>query len=66
SNSKNEDKQKIDLNEISVGRKVRHEKFGTGTIVSTSKTSNDVKVTIAFDNMGIKQLMLNMAPIELL
>ncbi|MCY6355810.1 DNA helicase PcrA [Clostridium sp. ZS2-4] len=66
SNFKNESKQKIDLDEISVGRKVRHEKFGTGTIVSTSKTSNDVKVTIAFDNMGIKQLMLNMAPIELL
>lgn len=64
--SKNEDNKKIDLNEVSVGRKVRHEKFGTGTIVSTSKTSNDVKVTIAFDSMGIKQLMLNMAPIELL
>lgn len=66
SNSKNESNQKFDSKEISVGRKVRHEKFGTGTIVSASKTSNDVKVTIAFDNMGIKQLMLNMAPIELL
>ncbi|MCY6369722.1 DNA helicase PcrA [Clostridium ganghwense] len=62
----NGSKKSIDSNEISAGRKVRHKTFGVGTIVSASKTSNDIKVTIAFDNMGIKQLMLNMAPIELL
>lgn len=57
---------KIDFNEVTVGRKVSHKKFGVGTIVSALKTPDDVKITIAFDSMGIKQLMLSMAPIELL
>ena len=49
---------------INVGMKVRHEKFGIGTIVSLSKTADDAKLTIAFDKMGIKILMLSMAPLE--
>ncbi|QGU94223.1 AAA family ATPase [Clostridium bovifaecis] len=60
------DGENIKLDEISPGRKVKHDKFGVGTIVSASKTSNDVKVTIAFDNMGIKQLMFSMAPLKLI
>ncbi|KGM95961.1 ATP-dependent DNA helicase PcrA [Clostridium novyi A str. 4552] len=59
-------KKDLNLDEITVGRKVSHDKFGIGTIVSASKTNNDVKVTIAFDNMGIKQLMFSMAPIKLI
>jgi len=49
---------------INVGMKVRHEKFGIGTIVSLSRTVDDAKLTIAFDKMGIKILMLSMAPLE--
>ncbi|MEA4825584.1 MAG: DNA helicase PcrA [Clostridium sp.] len=60
------EKVKVDINEVSAGRKVKHDKFGVGTIVSVSKTDNDIKVTIAFDNMGIKQLMFNMAPLKLI
>ncbi|GAB6150807.1 DNA helicase PcrA [Clostridium novyi] len=59
-------KKDLNLDEITVGRKVNHDKFGVGTIVSATKTNNDVKVTIAFDNMGIKQLMFSMAPIKLI
>ncbi|AEB76853.1 DNA helicase PcrA [Clostridium botulinum] len=59
-------KNDVNLDEITMGRKVKHEKFGIGTIVSANKTNNDVKVTIAFDNMGVKQLMFNMAPIKLI
>ncbi|KGN02384.1 ATP-dependent DNA helicase PcrA [Clostridium novyi A str. 4570] len=59
-------KKDLNLDEITVGRKVSHDKFGVGTIVSATKTNNDVKVTIAFDNMGIKQLMFSMAPIKLI
>lgn len=65
-NEKNNKKNTIDLNEVTVGRKVKHDKFGVGTIVSASKTSNDVKITVAFNNMGIKQLMFNLAPIHLI
>lgn len=52
--------------EATLGRKVRHNKFGVGTIVRVTKDGGDVKLTIAFDNMGIKNLILNLAPLELL
>jgi len=56
----------VNLEEVSVGRKVKHDKFGVGTIVSAAKNGDDIKVTIAFDNMGIKQLMFSMAPLKLI
>lgn len=46
------------------GKKVRHGKFGVGTIVSAVKSGEDVKLTIAFDRMGVKILMLSVAPLE--
>jgi DNA helicase-2/ATP-dependent DNA helicase PcrA len=52
--------------EATMGRKVKHAKFGVGTIVKVTKDGSDVKLTIAFDNMGIKNFILNMAPLELL
>ena len=52
--------------EATVGRKVRHGKFGVGTIVSISNSSGDTLISIAFDNMGIKKLVLDKAPIEML
>ncbi len=48
------------------GRKVRHSKFGIGTIITKSKVEGDYKVTIAFDNQGVKNLMLSFAHLELL
>jgi len=62
----NEDKQNIDVQEVAIGRKVKHSKFGMGTVVAVSKSGSDTIVTIAFNNMGIKKLMLGAAPIELL
>uniref|UniRef100_UPI0026074B94 ATP-dependent helicase n=1 Tax=Clostridium sp. TaxID=1506 RepID=UPI0026074B94 len=52
--------------EATVGRKVRHTKFGVGTIVSKSSSNGDTLISIAFDNMGIKKLMLGKAPLEML
>lgn len=52
--------------EAVAGRKVKHAKFGVGTIVSVSKSGADTKLTIAFNNAGIKNLMLSMAPLELI
>jgi len=52
--------------EATVGRKVRHDKFGVGTIVSVSSSSGDTLISIAFDNMGIKKLVLDKAPLEML
>lgn len=58
------DKNSLKLENIKVGIKVKHLKFGIGTIVSVSKAGNDVKLTIAFDKMGIKNLMYGVAPLE--
>jgi len=34
----NEDKQNIDVQEVAIGRKVKHSKFGMGTVVAVSKS----------------------------
>lgn len=52
--------------EATLGRKIRHSKFGVGTIVSVSKDGSDVKLVIAFDTQGIKSFMLGLAPLELI
>ncbi|WP_368489003.1 DNA helicase PcrA [Clostridium sp. BJN0013] len=49
---------------IKEGIKVKHKKFGVGTIVSISKRDEDIKLTIVFDNMGIKNLMYGVVPLE--
>ncbi len=48
------------------GKKVKHPKFGVGTIISLKEEGRDVKITIAFDNMGVKHLLLSMAPLEVM
>ena len=56
----------LSSNEATIGRKIRHEKFGVGTIVSIKEEANDKKLTIAFDKQGIKTLLLSFAKLELL
>lgn len=53
-------------NDVTMGRKVKHNKFGIGTVVSIADSGNDKKLTIAFDNQGIKILMLSLANLELM
>ncbi|WP_055071539.1 DNA helicase PcrA [Clostridium massiliamazoniense] len=57
---------KLTKEEAKAGKKIKHSKFGVGTIISVSPSGDDCKLTIAFDNQGIKQLMLSKAPLELL
>ncbi|MGL5353995.1 MAG: DNA helicase PcrA [Clostridium sp.] len=52
--------------EATIGRKVSHERFGIGTIVSVQDVSRDKKLTIAFDRQGVKILLLSLANLELL
>ncbi|MGL5245879.1 MAG: DNA helicase PcrA [Sarcina sp.] len=58
--------KKCTATEAKMGRKVKHSKFGVGTIITASKVGEDVKLTIAFDSQGVKNLMLSFAPLELL
>ena len=55
-----------DTSELTLGRKVKHEKFGVGTIVSVSDIDGKKKLTIAFNNQGVKMLMVPPAKLEVL
>lgn len=55
---------KLNAEEAVMGKRVKHPKFGLGTIISVTKDGKDIKLTIAFENMGIKYLLLDAAPLE--
>ena len=48
------------------GERVRHRRFGSGTIRGLTGTGRDLKVSVAFDNeeVGIKQLLVAFAGLE--
>ncbi|MBL8987329.1 MAG: hypothetical protein JNJ80_13750, partial [Gemmatimonadetes bacterium] len=47
------------------GERVRHRRFGSGTIQGLSGAGKDLKVTVAFDgDVGIKQLLVAYAGLE--
>jgi len=50
--------------EVNVGDKVRHKKWGVGTVVQLKDRDNDKEIVIAFDTEGLKRLLLSIAPIE--
>lgn len=56
----------LSKDDVTIGRKVKHSKFGVGTIVSIANSGSDKKLTIAFDNQGVKILMLSLANLELM
>lgn len=58
---------KTDL-EINVGDKVKHKKWGIGTIVQVreKEEDGDRELAVAFDGGGLKRLLLSMAPIEII
>lgn len=51
---------------VTLGAKVKHDKFGIGTIVTITPSGDDKKLTIAFDKQGVKVLLLSLAKLELL
>lgn len=51
--------------EVKIGDKVKHKKFGEGTIVQTKDKDNDVELVIAFEDGGLKRFSLSIAPIEI-
>lgn len=52
--------------EMKVGDKVKHKKWGTGMIVSMKDKGDDKEVIIAFDKKGLKKVLLSYAPLEVL
>lgn len=48
------------------GQKVRHAKFGIGTVIESKATGNDEEVSIAFPEYGMKRLAASFANLELI
>ena len=48
------------------GERVRHRRFGSGTIQGLTGTGRDLKVTVSFDDedVGVKQLLVAYAGLE--
>lgn len=64
-NSGDENKRFLTKENAVLGIKVKHSKFGIGTIVSIMPSGDDKKLTIAFDKQGVKILSLAFAKLEL-
>ncbi|WP_026895218.1 DNA helicase PcrA [Clostridiisalibacter paucivorans] len=62
----NTGKDKRNSPKVLPGSKVMHKKWGIGTVVQVKDKNGDSEVSIAFEGQGVKNLLLSMAPIELL
>ncbi len=49
---------------VSVGDRVRHQRWGPGVVVAIVGTGDRVEATVAFDDQGEKRLLLAWAPLE--
>jgi DNA helicase-2/ATP-dependent DNA helicase PcrA len=54
------------LSGLSADMRVQHDRFGTGTVVSTEGDGNDASAIIEFDNLGSKRLILKYARLTIL
>ena len=54
------------VNELEVGTKVEHSRFGKGEILSIEGFGNDKKAEIKFDGGGIKKLLLRFAKLTVI
>jgi DNA helicase-2/ATP-dependent DNA helicase PcrA len=46
------------------GERVVHETFGSGSVVEVTGFGRDLKVTVDFDNVGRKRLLVRYANLE--
>lgn len=55
-----------DLSKFTIGTKVKHPKFGVGTIVNVRGAGSNTILDIGFEGLGIKQLSANLAPLTVI
>ena len=49
---------------MTVGQKVFHDKFGTGTVTALVNQGADSKAVVQFDNFGSKTMLLRFAKLK--
>lgn len=56
---------RVDAEKLKTGTRVRHAKFGNGTVMYKSGTGTAVKVRIRFDRGGARQFLVRATPLEI-
>lgn len=51
---------------VSPGTKIRHQKFGEGTVLSMDNISGEPSITVEFKSVGIKKLLLKFAKFDII
>lgn len=49
---------------LEIGDHVRHRVFGDGVVINCSANKDDQEITVSFESVGIKRLLLSLAPLE--
>ena len=49
---------------VRVGMRVRHAQFGIGNVIAMEEHSDDIKVTVRFNTVGVKKLLAKFAKLE--
>ncbi len=67
--AKNKPSEKVKSGETSnlkAGANVRHRKFGDGVVIATKNNDGELIADVAFKGVGIKSLVVRLAPIEVI
>ena len=65
-NSKKQISNNPTTESLNIGDKVRHERFGSGTVIALEGNIPDHKAIIKFEHAGEKKLLLRFAKLEVL
>ncbi len=49
---------------VRVGMRVRHPQFGVGNVIAMEEHTDDIKVTVRFNSVGVKKLLAKFAKLE--
>ena len=55
---------KAQYNGFGIGDRVKHVRFGTGSVIGLVGQEKDARIRINFDGVGVKELMLSIAKLE--
>lgn len=56
----------VSADKLQPGTRIEHQRFGTGTVRSQSGSGGDTMITVDFDNVGVKKLLLRFAKFKVL
>lgn len=52
---------KAEFKGFSIGNRVRHARFGDGSVVGLTGLGDDARIRVQFDDVGTKELLLSLA-----